>query len=186
MLNTEADLILSLKKGEEDAYKKLFYQYFEPLTFFANKYLEDIDLAKDMVQGVFSAIYEKREDLKINTSLKSYLYQSIANRSLNQIKSEKLHAEHHESIKHRSSDSFSEEPMEVLELETKIDAAIEKLPNQCQKIFRMSRFDHKTNQEIADELDLSKRTVETQISKALKNLRQALSLAILEFFLSFL
>jgi RNA polymerase sigma-70 factor (ECF subfamily) len=173
------------KKGEESAYKQLFFNYFEPLTFFANKYLNDMELSKDMVQGIFSHIYEKREELKISSSIKSYLYQSVANRSLNQLKSSKIHAEHHADIKHRSEDGYVEEQMELTELEVKIAKTIDQLPDQCKRIFKLSRYEHKSNQEIADELEISKRTVETQISKALKVLRASLKLIILEFFLNF-
>lgn len=184
-MSKDAELIEALKKGDETAYKELFYTFFEPLTFFANKYLKDIDLSKDMVQGVFSHIYEKREELSINSSIKSYLYQSITNRSLNQIKSAKIHGEHHLDIKNRSDESYSDESIELNELELKIGRIIGQLPDQCQRIFKLSRYDHKSNQEIADELGISKRTVETQISKALKVLRKSLKIIILEFFLHF-
>jgi RNA polymerase sigma-70 factor (ECF subfamily) len=75
--------------------------------------------------------------------------------------------------------------MELTELEVKIAKTIDQLPDQCKRIFKLSRYEHKSNQEIADELEISKRTVETQISKALKVLRASLKLIILEFFLNF-
>lgn len=182
-LTTDQDILNGLKDGHEEAYKKLFYTYFEPLTYFANKYLNDLELSKDLVQMVFSHIYEKRSELKINSSLKSYLYQSITNRSLNEIKSRKVHDKHHEDIKNRSDVSYDEQSIELNELESKINSVVNGLPDQCQRIFKLSRFDHKSNQEIADELGISKRTVETQISKALKILRQSLALFLLEFLL---
>lgn len=184
-LETKEDILEGLRSGKEQAYKDLFYTYFEPLTYFANKYLKDMDLSKDLVQGVFTQIYEKREDLKISSSLKSYLFQSVANRSVNQLKSDKIHLRHHEDIKHRSEDSYQEDQLETLELEAKINRIVNGLPTQCQNIFKLSRFEHKSNQEIADQLGISKRTVETQISKALKVLRQSLSVLILEFAIRF-
>lgn len=184
-MENQEDILEGLKSGDEHAYKQLFYNYFEPLTYFANKYLKDIDLSKDLVQGVFTHIYEKREDLNISSSLKSYLFQSVANRSINQLKSDKLHALHHEDIKHGMDDSYHDDQIETNELEAKINRLINELPGQCQRIFKLSRFDHKTNQEIADELGLSKRTVETQISKALKTLRHSLSIILMEFMMRF-
>lgn len=184
-MENKEDIIEGLKRGDEQSYKDLFYNYFQPLTYFANKYLKDLDLSKDLVQGVFTQIYEKRSELNINSSLKSYLFQSVANRSINQLKSEKIHNKHHEEIKHGMDESYQDEHLETLELEAKINRIVNGLPTQCQRIFKLSRFEHKTNQEIADELGLSKRTVETQISKALKVLRQALAILILEFSLRF-
>lgn len=184
-MENKEDIIEGLKNGDEKAYKDLFYNYFQPLTYFAHKYLKDIDLSKDLVQGVFTQIYEKRTELNINSSLKSYLFQSVANRSINQLKSEKIHSRHHEDIKHGMEDSYQDDQLETYELEAKINRIVNNLPGQCQRIFKLSRFEHKSNQEIADELGLSKRTVETQISKALKVLRRSLAVLILEFAVRF-
>ena len=173
--------IEGLKSGDEKSYEHVFHTYFEPLTLFAYKYLNDIELSKDIVQGVFTAIYEKREALSISSSLKSYLYQSVANRSINQIKSTKLHQEHHKDIQAKTDSSYTDESIELHELELKIGSIISKLPDQCQRVFKLSRFEHKSNQEIADMLNISKRTVETQISKALKVLRTSLKILLIEF-----
>jgi len=179
-------LLDGLIAGKETAYRHLFKQYFEPLTYFANKYLQDIDAAQDLVQEVFSGIYEKRTELNIEQSLKSYLYRSIQNSSLNIIRRDKMKEKHHAAIKSSSDGSFTDETIELNELELKVHRAIDDLPEKCALIFKMSRFDQLSNQEIAEKLNISKRTVETQISKALKELRKVLTMLILEFFLKFL
>ncbi len=179
------ELLDALKEGKEEAYRQVFFEHFEPLTYFANKYLNDWDASRDVVQEVFSQLYEKRQSLDISTSLKSYLYRSVSNRSLNTIKSQKTHSRHHEILKSAADDLTEERGIELNELELQIHKVIDTLPDQCRHIFRLSRFEHKTNDEIANELGISKRTVETQISKALKTLRNSLKIIILQFFLDF-
>lgn len=180
---TEEQLLSGIYSGNEEAYRKLFYTYFEPLSFYANKYLNDMDAARDMVQEVMSHIYENRETLRINESLKSFLYRSVSNRSLNVLKHEEVKTRHHSIIRERSDEIFDEDLMETSELQAKINRLMDELPDACRQVFIMSRMEEKSNKEIADELNISKRTVETQISKALKVLRNALKIIILEIIL---
>ena len=182
-LMEEKELIKGLQGGNERAYRQLFDLYFEPLTYFAYKYLEDLDASQDLVQEVFSSLYEKRENLSITQSLKSYLYRSVQNHSINVINHNKMKKRHHDVIKERSDVSATDSSIELQELELKILRSIDALPEQCARIFKMSRFEQLSNQEIADALGISKRTVETQISNALKELRKTLTLLILYFLL---
>jgi RNA polymerase sigma-70 factor (ECF subfamily) len=96
---------------------------------------------------------------------------------LNQIKHSQIRRDHHANIyqSQKNSEAYVDDKLEETELEQKIFSIIQTLPSQCKKIFEMSRFEGVTNQEIADKLELSKRTVETQISKALKVLRTNLA-----------
>jgi len=165
-----------LKKGDEQAFRQLFDIYYRRLVGFANKMLTDPDLSRSVVQDVFVMFFEKREEINIHTSLKSHIFQSVRNRCLNIIKQNKMQQEHHKRILEISP--VQEQPFENLEyneLENCITKTVEDLPDQCKKIFTMSRYEGVNNQEIADTLNLSKRTVETQISKALKRLRTELS-----------
>lgn len=180
---TDEKLLRGINRGEEEAFKQLFQTYFEPLTFYANRYLKDLDSSRDLVQEVMSYIYENRENLDIRESFKAFLYRSVANRSLNLLKHEEVKQRHHAIIKERSDEHYQNGEMELSELQAKINRLMLSLPTECGRIFRMSRMDHKSNQEIADELGISKRTVETQISKALKVFRKALKLLLLQFFL---
>ncbi len=180
---TDEQLLQGLYDGSEEAYRKLFFTYFEPLTFYANKYLNDIDASCDMVQEVMTYVYENRETLRITESLKSFLYRAVANRSLNVLKHEEVKVRHHAIIKERSDETLDEDTIETSELEAKINRLMDELPEGCRRVFMMSRVEGKSNQEIADELSISKRTVETQVSKALKVLRNALKIMILEIIL---
>ena len=164
-----------LKKGDEEAFKQLFDIYYRQLVAYANKFLADLDLARSVVQDLFVMLYEKRDEINIHTSFKSHLYQSVRNRCLNIIKRDKMKQEHHQHIFETNTD-YSEQfdNLEYTELENCISNAVENLPAQCKKIFKMNRYEGIGNQKIADELNLSKRTVETQISKALKIIKNDL------------
>jgi len=170
-------IVEGIKAGDESAYKSLFLKYYSQLVVFARKVVLDDDLSRELVQDVFVSFYEKRNDLNIHTSLKAHLYQSVRNRCLNQLKHSQIRRDHHASmyLDKKNEEAFVEDKLQQTELEYKIHSIIKTLPEQCRRIFEKSRFEGITNQEIADELNLSKRTVETQISKALKILRKNLA-----------
>ena len=175
MSNTQ-DIALHqrLSRGDETAFQETFEIYFKVLVLFATKFSLDKETAEDLVQDIFVKLYEQRDRLQFHSSLKAFLYQSVKNRCIDFIRTTKNREKHHGEIK-ASSDLEgldSEELMMQSELEEKIYQSIKQLPEQCQLIFKMNRFEGKRNQEIADELNISKRTVETQISKALKRLRE--------------
>ncbi|MCG8580109.1 MAG: RNA polymerase sigma-70 factor [Bacteroidales bacterium] len=173
----DIELIRGIERGDEAAYQELFLKYYTQLVVFARKVVIDDDLARELVQDVIVNFYEKRGDIKIHSSLKAHLYQSVRNRCLNQIKHSQIRRDHHANIylTEKNSEAYIDDKLEETELEQKIFSIIQTLPAQCKKIFEMSRFEGVTNQEIADKLELSKRTVETQISKALKVLRTNLA-----------
>ncbi|WP_430814843.1 RNA polymerase sigma-70 factor [Carboxylicivirga sp. RSCT41] len=173
----DIELIQGIERGDEAAYQELFLKYYTQLVVFARKVVIDDDLARELVQDVIVNFYEKRGEIKIHSSLKAHLYQSVRNRCLNQIKHSQIRRDHHANIylTEKNSEAYMDDKLEETELEQKIFSIIQTLPAQCKKIFEMSRFEGITNQEIADKLELSKRTVETQISKALKVLRTNLS-----------
>jgi RNA polymerase sigma-70 factor (ECF subfamily) len=162
------------EQTDDRAFEILFKEYFKPLSVYAKKYLNDLDLAQDLVQEVFVKFYEQRTTLTVHTSVKALLYQSVKNRCLDYIRSQQTRTAHHDNILHLSggNDIDAVDYMEQVELEERVYKAIADLPEQCQLIFKLSRLEGKRNQEIADELNLSKRTVETQISNALKRLRK--------------
>ena len=172
----ERYIIEGLISGRESAYRQLFEQYYQRLVVFAYKYLEDLDSARDVVQDLFVDLYESRLGLSIQTSLKSYLYSAVRNRCLNQIKHEQVKQKHRNMGESEAnvSDPGLEEMMDAVELEAKVYEIVSGLPERCRQIYLLSRVEGRPNKEIADELKLSIRTVETQITKALKSLRDSL------------
>ena len=170
----ESALVDRIKAGNLPAFENLFSAYYATLCIYARKIVGDMDEARDIVQNVFVAIYDKRDTLQINTSIKSYLYKSVYHASLNHVKQIKIHLRHHEHLKYQLPFSDNQDIMVTAELEEKIWTIVQNLPEQCRKIFEMNRFEGKKNSEIAGILGISIRTVETQISKALKILRENL------------
>lgn len=172
---TDSELMAQISRGNGRAFRVLFDRYYTPLTIFADRMLGDTDAAVDVVQSLFVAVYEQRETLSVS-NVKSFLYQSTRNRCLNEIKHLKIHNKYADSQVATESELSDdvEENIAAAELQARLTNAIAQLPAQCRKIFEMSRFDGLTNAEIAEQLNLSKRTVETQISKALASLRKSL------------
>lgn len=176
-------ILAGIREGDESSYRTLFEQYYPVLTTFALKYVAEVDAAKELVQEVFIKLYQKRETLAIQQSLKAYLFKSVYHACLNATDQEKRRSHHHqEAVRYQSNTDYGDR-LEEAESQQRIFRAIERLPDQCQRIFTMNRFEDMSNQAIADQLNLSKRTVETQISKALKLLREALFLLLSSFFI---
>ncbi len=171
---SDLELFNALKQSDNGAFEALFRKYFKALAAFANKFVSDLDDSQDLVQEVFVKLYEQRASLEIHTSLKAFLYQSVRNKCLDQIRMVSSRSAHHEEILaiNKGNEVDDSDLVLQVELEEKIHLAIKNLPDQCQLVFKMSRLEGKRNQEIADELSISKRTVETQISNALKKLRK--------------
>ncbi len=151
-------------------FDEIYREYYPVLVAYANKYVHDFELAREVVQELFIHLYEKNDSIYIKTNLRSYLFQSVYNRCLNELRKKKT--------EHLSGDTIiadwsmeADHNIETAEFEYLIFTLIEKLPDACKQIFRMSRFENLKNDEIAEKLRLSKRTVETQISKALRILR---------------
>jgi len=172
----EKYIIEGLRSGRESAYRQLFDQYYQRLVVFAFKYLKDLESARDIVQDFYLHLFDSRHSISIQTSLKSYLYSAVRNRCLNHVKHEQVKEKHRNMSRSEAnvSDPNLEEVMDTVDLEAKIFEIVSKLPVKCRQIYIMSRVDGKRNREIATELNLSLRTVETQISKALKFLKDSL------------
>jgi len=151
-----------------------FNTHFRALVHYANTILNDIDDAEDKVQHVFITLWEKRMTLELHTSPRAFLYRSVHNACLNTLKSKKVRTDYSLQIQKTQSFSSSDIRLEERDLQNKIEIAIQSLPTQCGIIFSKSRFEHLKYQEIADQMGLSVKTVENQMGKALKILREQL------------
>jgi RNA polymerase sigma-70 factor (ECF subfamily) len=174
-LEKEIDIV-ELKAGNAKVYEMLFRQFYGLLCQYAYSILHNYDEAEDIVQKMFCKLWEQREKMEIHTSMKSYLYKMVHNACLNKIKQWQLQAEHHEIIAYDSvtATNYAEQRLDEKELSSQIDAAIACLPERCRQVFLLSRMQHLSYVQIAQELQISPNTVETQIVKALKILREKL------------
>ena len=157
---------------DNHAFEELFKEYFASLMAFSRRILGDEDDAREVVHQVFISLWEKRAELDLSTSLKSYLFTSVNNRSLNVIRDRKKFSL--EEVPERAGEWDVSAQIESLELEEKIRSVIDSLPEKCREIFELNRFEGLKYAEIAMRLDISVKTVENQMSKALRVLREEL------------
>ena len=163
-----------IKKGDEAAFSRLFDAYYSALCLFANKYLQDMDLARSLVQQVFIDLWTKRERITVSTSVKSYLYTTVKNRCIDVLRKTKATTEISESVENLNQTPFRD-LVEEAELNDRINASINQLPEKCREIFLLCRFEGMKYSEIAEKLGISVKTVEMQMGIALKKLRDSLS-----------
>lgn len=172
--NKDDKLITGIKNNSEAAFDQLFRKYYQKLVYFALKMLKNHDSANEVVQDLFVNFWEKRHQLEPRVSLQAYLYRAVYNNCIHLIKKEKLYQGDELNLMNEPGEDFKN-LLEENELELRIFNLIEQLPTECKRIFKLSRFDELKYQEIADKLNLSVKTVETQMSRALKFLRNNLS-----------
>jgi len=152
--------------------QRVFEELFRTYFIFSRKILGNEDDAREVVHQVFINLWEKREELDLSAPLKSYLFTSVNNRSLNVIRDRRKFSA--EEVPEEAVEWDAESQMEAMELEEKVREVIEALPERCREIFKLNRFEGLRYSEIAVQLDLSVKTVENQMSKALKILREQL------------
>ena len=172
----ERFFISKLRKGDEDAFNCIFYTYYKGFVLYANKFLKDMDKAEEAVQGIFVKLWSEREKIKITTSLKTYLQKSVQNKCLDILKHKKIVQDYADKTANNpgSQSGNNEDLILYTELKEKIEYSINNLPENCREIFKMSRYGGLKYTEIAQKLDISVKTVEAQIGKALKKLRDDL------------
>ena len=169
----DQNLWRGLKDGKPAALEMIFKTHYQPLCAYANSFLNDKAEAEEVVQSSFISLWEKRDSIAIQTSFKSYLYRMVRNACLNVLKHERV-KKHYADAEKISGEPVHEAVSETIismELETKIIVAMQALPEQCRLVFQLSRFEELRYQEIADQLNISVKTVENHIGKALKIMR---------------
>lgn len=184
----EQFLKTGLSERNKVVYDFVFQYYYSGLCAFAETIVKDKEVVEDIVQDLFVTLWVKSAQITIRGSLKNYLFSSVRNRCFDYLKHQTVKLKSVQIIKDSgNSEEFTPENwFAESELQEIIQSSMEKLPPRCQEIFKMSRFDGLKNQEIADKLGLSKRTVELQITNALKALRKDLKPYFPLFLLAFL
>lgn len=176
MSNGEIFILHKMVEGDESAFKYFFDTYYDDLCNFVNSYIRDEIIAEDIVQNIFIYLWEKKELLPPNCSIKSYLYAASKNKSLNYLRNQKNKA--HIIEKFMSLESIVEyttdQYLEIEELKVAVGKAVNQLPEQCKKIYQQSRDHGFTNKEIAAKLGISLKTVENQMTIAIRKIKENL------------
>jgi RNA polymerase sigma-70 factor (ECF subfamily) len=165
-------------QGKEEEFEKLFAECFGNLYSYAFSITKDAATAEEIIQTVLCLIWEKRERLEVNSSLKAYLFGCVYHECMNLIRHKKRHQAYRSHILQNSRSNMAESAaagVELGELEKRLYQAINELPLRCKAIFFLSRFSQLGYREIASQLGISVKTVEAQMSKALRHLRKRLA-----------
>lgn len=165
-------LIEQISKGNELAFAHFYNRHWDSVFISAFKVLKDEEACKDIVQELFLGIWEST-NLKEIENVKGYLHKSVRYKVLMLLRKEKV-SEKHLSTMETLVGNTTEEQLDFVEMNETIEKSIEALPTKCQEVFRLSRLENLTNQEIAQRLSISIRTVETHISNALRQIRSKL------------
>jgi RNA polymerase sigma-70 factor (ECF subfamily) len=176
-----------LAQRDQTTFERLFKTYFKQLHAYAFTMLRDEADAEEMVQQVFFKLWERNETLSVSGAAGAYLYRAVHNESLNFIKHRKVKSSHQLHVAYSMKNEVEHPAKKIIagELEKKIHAALEELPEQCRSIFQLSRFEELKYREIAGKLGISVKTVENQMGKALKLLRLKLADFLVFFILFF-
>ncbi|HEX3008762.1 MAG TPA: RNA polymerase sigma-70 factor [Bacteroidales bacterium] len=186
------DLWNKIRLDDEKAFDVLFKEYYTPLCNFANRILNDLPEAEENVQDAFINLWQNRERITINGSLKSYLYQTVHNMAINRL-------EHRQALKNKVNKLASVEEwgaihntfevnesfiqiIEANETEEIIRQVVNDLPEKCREVFLLSRYENLSNEKIGEILHLSQNTIRVQIFRALNSIREMMKKINMFFF----
>lgn len=173
----EQDWLIALKAGDEAALRSIFDRHYSRLLGDIYRIVPDEDTCQDLAQEVFVELWRKRSDLDIHTSLRAYLRRAAVNRALNHLKTSRRFVLEETDQLSQAADTSSADignKAEQESLEAALHAAIATLPEKCRVVFSLSRFEHMSHREISEKLGISIKTIENQITKAMKTLREIL------------
>lgn len=174
MLEEEAKILDQIRRRDEKAFERLYKEHHEYFFLVACQYLHDAPVAREAVNDVFMILWERAESLQIEISLKRYLHRAVINHCINILHKRQRETIRRNELPEMPSSVEQDKTLEENELNLHLYRAINELPEQCRKVFRLSRLESKKKREIADELGLSVKTVKNHINHALKRLHKVL------------
>jgi RNA polymerase sigma-70 factor (ECF subfamily) len=171
-----ADLIRSLSRGNEEAFRSIYVLYYKGLCLYANRILKNNDECEDVVQSIIMKLWENKENIEDITDIKSYLYRSTYNGCLNKLSKldNKQKYQNESWLKLKEIEMEDRDSLQYTELNEIVNRLIDELPEQCQRVYKMNRSDEKSYIEISQELNITVKAVEANISRALQKLRLGL------------
>jgi RNA polymerase sigma-70 factor (ECF subfamily) len=181
--NTEQELMKKFCSGDKNAFKEIFLAYYSKLSWFVERYIKSQETADEIIKELYIDLWEKRDQLNVHTSVKAYLYRAARNRALNYIRSQNTIGrklpisiiEDEELVIIKSHAKTPYEELEQKELEQAVEEAVGSLPGRTKLVFTLHRDDGLTYAEIANVMEISAKTVENQMARAFRKLREKLS-----------
>ncbi|UZR95832.1 RNA polymerase sigma-70 factor [Chondrinema litorale] len=175
-LFNENAILEGIKKGNRKIWAQVISAFYEPIFYFILGMVKQKEMAEELTQDVFANFWIKREDINIETSLKSYLYRFARNHTLNFIKRSKFELDYYKNLSKTLTEHHTEteDNIQFTELDRLLKKEIENLPEECREIFKLSRYEELSYKEIADTLEIPVRRVHYQIGIALKTIREKL------------
>ena|SRR5688500_1819322 len=171
---TDTELLEQLKAGDRAAFTSIYDRYCSLLYRTAFNILNDNDLAKDAVQEAFIMLFEKANE-RIIINLQAYLFQTVKYQCFMHLRSDRISEKHLHKMNLIIASNAMEEEMDAKELQFILDKSIATLPEKCREVFYLSRVESLSNKKIAEKLKISHKTVENQITKALKILHTSVN-----------
>lgn len=170
------DLLDGLRRGDESAFDSIFRTWYPGLVRSAEPIVGSQAIAEEVVQDVMLELWRRRESLNENLTVQAYLFRATRNRALNHVRHEKVQKRAEpELAREESIDSSAPAQMDEDAIQVAVRSAVSRLPERCQEVFELSRFRGLKYSEIAVALGISVKTVEAQMSKALRILREELA-----------
>lgn len=174
----EKEILEKINQGDEVGLKGLFDLYYKPLCVFALQFIDSYEEAEDMIQELFVKFWERRENEVFQGSMRSYLFSSVRHNCIKLLKSRrKFRFDSIENYEDLLEEKYT--PEEMAEEREKLYAEIERLPEQCRKVFEAVILKDMKYREAAELLDLSVNTVKTHLARAIKQLRNSLNIILL-------
>lgn len=174
---TDRECLIRMAAGDEQAFRQIYNRYYRTMVMGLMRMLNDVDTCREIAQEVFVEIWNKRATFEVHTSLPGYLRRASINKALNYIKKNKRYV--FETLENQVDVADDHEVQvekqgEAEDVNQALYKAIETLPERCRIVFTLSRFEDMSHREIAEQLNISTKTIENQITKAMKILREAL------------
>lgn len=185
---SDTELCALLKQDDHQAYREIYERYWLPLLAHARRALQNIDEGSDIIQDVFTKLWDNRQEIQITTSLSAFLYAVVRNKVLDRFKKIKVVNHHLDSLREfmANGESVTDHRVRERELAAIIEKEIAALPTRMREVFELKRKANKSYKEIAAEMNISELTVKTQMNKAIKLLKAKLGTNLFNSFFPFL
>lgn len=175
----ENELLDALREGDQAAFDEIYQRHWDGMFHSAYALLKDRDASLDILQEIFIWLWQHREQVAITSSLKTYLSSSVYYKAANYIRQGKIRRAFFEELKTVRIEQTEEDQLEIKELKSIIKQHTSRLPEKCRQVYYLSRNEHLSNKEIAEKMGISVKTVENQMTIALRRLRTSLKKIVL-------